>query len=217
MSDDMMKMRLSRLASAPGDNLEGEVLLQFPSMVQDKMKEVYVKLYGSLTVYVYFPAPIVINLTKGYFRSTVAYEARNSMVKSKTEHKLDLTRDKLTVWRRGTYPPAGSNTLAIPFKFKLSNQLPYTCKFAVNHPETKVTSEISYHVEVVGDRQALRAKRRQRTAFRVIPSLTRGVAIQEELASAWPGEWRTVSRERRIPLGTTGGYSHVQFSVSHHV
>lgn len=218
MSDDVMKLRLLRCASAPGDGLEGQVSLHFPVILQANIREVYVKLCGSLTVYVWALAIYArVVLTFDIYR-TIEYNSRSSMVpaKSTTAHKLVLTRDKLSVWRRGSYPPADTHTLQVPFHFELSKQLPYTCRYSLNQADATITSEISYHVELVGVRPAWRSKRRQRTAFRVVPSLVQGMAIQHHLAMTWPGQWRTVSRERRIPLGTTGGYSHVQFSVSPH-
>lgn len=103
----------------------------------------------------------------------------------------------------------------MPFAFDLSKHWPITCKHTVRDPtrKTSITSEVSYYVEVVAVRSGLQAKKRKRASFRLVSSLKRGLELQKELSLGWSGQWKTVSREKRIRLSDTGGYAHVKFSV----
>ena len=127
----------------------------------------------------------------------------DKFVDTKTEHSTIILKDKKTIWNRGTYPPPESHTLKIPFQFSLSDTLLPTCKHRAKDygKRSEIVGEVSYHLEVVGTRGALHSKRRERTAFKILPPSIRGAQLQDRLTPTWTGDWRAVTRHINIPVG----------------
>ncbi|KAI0345951.1 hypothetical protein BDW22DRAFT_1418218 [Trametopsis cervina] len=130
---------------------------------------------------------------------------------TKKEHTTELITEKITVWKRGTYPPPDSNILKIPFSFKLPVILPASCKHRAVDATKKqeVLGEVGYYLELVGARSGIHSKRRERTSFRVLPPTVRGAKLQDSLTPGWSGAWRTVARHINAPVGNTKRTSRV--------
>ena len=47
-----ISVHLASPAFCPGEALDGEVHLQFPAVLDDRFKEIHIKLHGSINVYV---------------------------------------------------------------------------------------------------------------------------------------------------------------------
>ncbi|KAI0087769.1 hypothetical protein BDY19DRAFT_953089 [Irpex rosettiformis] len=186
-----LSVHLTKPAFYPGEALEGEVHLQFPAILDDKFKEIHIKLYGSINV-------------------TITQKT-DKFTNTKTGHSAELAKDKKLIWTRGSYPPPDSHTLKIPFQFALPEPLLPTCKHRTkdNTNKQEIVGEVAYHLEIIGARGALHSARRERTTFKVLPPSARGTQLQDKLTPTWTGDWRTVSRYVNIPVGN-GRTSHVQ-------
>ncbi len=135
---------------------------------------------------------------------------------TKTEHNVELLRDKQKIWTRGTYPPPDSHVLKVPFQFSLPQALlPPTCKHRANSKgnNQEIAGEVSYHLEIVGSRGTLHSTKRERTTFRVLPPFARGAQLHSELTPSWTGDWRTVTRHINVPVGRGKRVSRIEMQV----
>jgi len=120
------------------------------------------------------------------------------------------------IWEPGIYPPPAEHMLTLPFRFVLPEHLPATCKHSATERSkgAQITGEVSYHVEVVGSRSALRSNKRERASFRMTAPFAHGAQLQHCLTPSWSGEWRTITRHNSIRLGNSGRFSRVEMTFS---
>ncbi|KAH6916674.1 hypothetical protein BKA70DRAFT_1485324 [Coprinopsis sp. MPI-PUGE-AT-0042] len=173
-----------------GERVSGVVELDFQLALEDKIKQVKIKLRGTASTYI----------TESTGQSTVTYHSSHRLV-----------REDIVLWTQGTYPPPGTHILQLPFEFQLPVDLPGSFRSKWADPN----ATISYGIEVVADRPGFfRFNRRLGHIFPVLPTAT-----QEEVENAlrldqgWPGEWKSVERSSEIRKRFWGEYSRVQAQV----
>ena len=128
--------------------------------------------------------------------------------------RVHLVKEGLSLWNSGTYPPAGSDTLEIPFAFRLPSTLPPSFEYG-DSKKSLERVRLRYAVEVVGKRNGLlRPNRRIIKPFPVLPPLKSGAELREALKRGWEGPWRSYSDNKSIRKGIWGDYSDVTMTVS---
>ncbi|KAI0832909.1 hypothetical protein BC628DRAFT_1335882 [Trametes gibbosa] len=171
----------------PGCLVEGEVELDFKTLRDSNIEEVHVKL-------------------RGFAKTRITYD------KTTLIQNIPLVRDDASLWSRGgAYPLPGEDTLRIPFRLQLPEDLPPPFR----HTRYGQIGKIGYAVIAVGVRPgALRLNRRVHAAFPLVPKDTPGVSLREKLSlMAVTGEdvnWRSEAKEEKIRRGLWGDYSTVQ-------
>lgn len=128
--------------------------------------------------------------------------------------RIHLIKEGLSLWNAGTYPPAGSDTLEIPFAFRLPSTLPPSFEYG-DIRKSLERVRLRYAVEVVGKRHGLlRSNRRIIKPFPVLPPHKSGAELREVLKRGWEGPWRSYSDNKSIRKGIWGDYSDVAMTVS---
>ena len=122
---------------------------------------------------------------------------------------IRLAHEDRALWARssGTYPPAGSDMLRIPFSFTLPSQLPPSFQYrGIGQSGT-----IRYALTAVGVRKGLLSlNKRHCHPLAVVPKDQLGKRLKADLAVHG---WKTFSKEERIRKGLWGEYSKVTVEV----
>ncbi|KAI0683446.1 hypothetical protein BC835DRAFT_1423249 [Cytidiella melzeri] len=171
-----------------GEAIHGEVHLDFPSLMRDKIEEVHVKLRGS----------VYTQITRQVGQNT-----------STRSHRIWLAHENVSLWRQGNgvYPPSGNNTLKLPFTFTLPSELIPSCEFNVYRKR----GSVRYFIQVVGQRPGIwRFNERHLTPFMLLPPLPAGAELREAIRRGWQGPWTTITEEKDIRRGIWGERSHVK-------
>ncbi|PSR70565.1 hypothetical protein PHLCEN_2v13604 [Hermanssonia centrifuga] len=181
----------SDLFKVAGEVLEGEVLLNFPTLQLDKVEEVYVKLEGTIST----------RITRS--------RGNTSNTSRQTVHLYD---QKIPVWSRGTaYPPPDTHILTIPFRFTLPSKLPPSCEFDTLDRGGRV----EYSIQVVGVRPGkFQINRRILRPFVVVPPHPKGAAVGQALRAGWAGGWRSIMETKPVRRGIWGEYSNVKWTIT---
>ncbi|KAI0087757.1 hypothetical protein BDY19DRAFT_953036 [Irpex rosettiformis] len=176
-----------------GEVLEGEVHINFPSLMKDKVEEVHIKLRGSIYTY--------IARKRGDHRNNRHNETQ----------RIQLIHDTISLWQQGNdvYPPPDSHILRLPFRFTLPPNLPPSCEF--NGYQKSGT--IGYFVQVVGKRDMLHLDKRVLIAFPVVQRDSEGAQLREAFLAGWQGPWKTLGGQRDIRRGIWGEYSNAKISL----
>ncbi|KIP10197.1 hypothetical protein PHLGIDRAFT_22411 [Phlebiopsis gigantea 11061_1 CR5-6] len=176
-----------RIARVPGEVLQGEVHLYFPTLLSDNIEEVHLKLRGS----------VVTKITR--------QQGQNQVTRRQRE---DLARETVSLWQKGgAYPPPDSHTLVLPFRFQLPSNLPPSCSFGGYH----WSATIGYALEAVGERSGLHFNRREFASFPVLPANPEGAGLRSFMTmEGWHGGWTTLERRAEIRRGIWGDYSEVK-------
>ncbi|KAJ3474847.1 hypothetical protein NLI96_g12226 [Meripilus lineatus] len=133
-----------------GELISGTVDLLFPTIIEEEVQEVHVKLRGAVD---------------------------SKIVKQRNKHRetrrdtMDIVRVNCSIWTKGTaYPTDSSNILRLPFQLPLPLDVPPSCRFEQKPffgPERK--GDIAYFVEVVGVRNGWSSPYRLSRASRCSP------------------------------------------------
>ncbi|KAL1944373.1 hypothetical protein VTO73DRAFT_3558 [Trametes versicolor] len=190
-SNPTISVHLARTFLMPGHSVEGEVELNFQELQQDNIQEVHVKLRGVVRT------ELTVNTT--------------------TDIKtVPLVRDDASVWSQGgAYPPPGSNTIRIPFRFLLPPDLPPSFHYSRYGRK----GAVRYAVTAVGTRPStFSLNRRVHAPLAIIPKDSpQGVALREKLAlMAATGaecEWRKERKEEKMRRGLWGDYATAQVEL----
>lgn len=195
----------------PGHSVEGEVELNFQELKQDNIQEVHVKLRGVVRTYAGFH----LRIARFQYSSQFLYRELN--VNTTTDIKtVPLVRDDASVWSQGgAYPPPGSNTIRIPFRFLLPPDLPPSFHYSRYGRK----GAVRYAVTAVGTRPStFSLNRRVHAPFAIIPKDTpQGVALREKLAllaaTGAECEWQKERKEEKMRRGLWGDYATAQVEV----
>ncbi|KAJ3558004.1 hypothetical protein NM688_g1165 [Phlebia brevispora] len=174
-----------------GEDVQGEVSLNFVRLRSTPIEEVHVKLRGS----------VFTQITRQQGDSTLTRRQR-----------IELLRSTVSVWKRGSaYPPPGTDILRIPFRFNLipSQTLP-SCLFT----SYRRSGRIVYSVEVVGVRSGLHFNKRLSNALSVVPPDAAGAAISQKLRSGEVPSWRSIRFNKHVRRGIWGEYSNVEATLT---
>ena len=120
-------------------------------------------------------------------------------------------REDTSLWTPGSaYPPPGSDTLRVPFTFKLPESLPPS--FHYGGFTRGQSGNIRYSLTAVGVRKgALNLNKRHRIPLAVLPRDETGAALKAEHATHG---WKSFTKEDSIRRGLWGDYSKVHVEVS---
>ncbi|PIL37737.1 hypothetical protein GSI_01431 [Ganoderma sinense ZZ0214-1] len=176
----------------PGSDVEGEVLLTFPKVQEEKIDEVVVALLGNLK------ASVVVS--HGNQRRSIS-------------ERQELVSLRTSLWKRGSaYPPPGSHVLRLPFRFRL----PSDPKLLPSIPSNagSESASIKYYVEVIAHRPTVlfgaedKTMRRQLTVVsRGDPGLCASIRSLRGLSAEGGPTWKTVHKEKKMRRGIWGEYS----------
>ncbi|KAI0638684.1 hypothetical protein C8Q77DRAFT_1154294 [Trametes polyzona] len=189
-SSKPISVNLTHVLYVSDSTIEGEVVLDFRHLVEDKIEEVHVKL-------------------RGLARTDVTL-GETTMIQ-----KIELVRDDVSVWSKGgAYPLSGSDVLRIPFRFHLPSNLYPSCHYTKYGQRGK----IRYAVSAVGVRPgALKFNRRVNAPIALVPKDTQGAALREKLIAAAstgiPLPWRTELKEEKMRRGLWGDYATAQVEL----
>ena len=121
-----------------------------------------------------------------------------------------------SLWKKGNkYPPQGSHTLQLPFRFKLPDILPPSCDYPCYLAGSQGRATVRYFVELVAKRSGLHRNRRISSIFPVLPRDAAGAFAHTTLIlRGWPGTWRRTQTTKEIRKGFYGDHSRVEVTVS---
>lgn len=193
-----------------GEVLEGEVHVNFPALMKDKVEEVHVKLRGSIVTYVPLSLPRSASNQPNALTSHIV--RRHGKERHNRTQRVQLIHDTISLWQQGStlYPPPDSHILRLPFTFTLPTNLPPSCEYT----GYEKSGNIGYFVEVVGKRDMLHMDKRVLVPFPVVSQSSEGAMLRERfLAGPWQGPWRNLGGNREIRRGLWGDYSNVKISV----
>lgn len=128
------------------------------------------------------------------------------------QETIDLAHDDVTVWTRsGPYPPPGSDTIRVPFRFVIPGRIPPSFSYW----KFFEGAHVRYSVAAVGMRKgALTIDRRHLIPLPILPRDEAGAAVKDAYSSHG---WKTFTAEDKIRRGLWGDYSKVHVEVrSHH-
>ncbi|TCD69538.1 hypothetical protein EIP91_007161 [Steccherinum ochraceum] len=178
-----------------GEVLKGEVELEFPGVQKDKVQEVVVRLRGS-----------------AYARLK---RSTNPGRNSGRRESIDVVKQDYHLWKRQrNNMPQGTQTLRIPFQFKLPPDAPPSCQISgrVNRRGKRYEAAVVYYIEVLAVRSGLFKKNRYlRRPLAVLPMDQVGAHINEQIQSsgvAFPT--RTREFRKKIRRGWLGRSATVQ-------
>ncbi|KAI0364559.1 hypothetical protein BV20DRAFT_1125540 [Pilatotrama ljubarskyi] len=187
-----ISLHLPRTLFVAGCVVEGEVELDVRQLHEDDIHEVHVKLRGH--------AKTELTCDKITDRETIR-----------------LVRDDASLWARGTaYPPPGSDTLRVPFRFQLPPHLPPSFQYR----GATASASVMYSITAVGVRPGtLSFNRRIRQPLAIVQKDDGpGIIARKQLATlAATGEepsWRTELKEEKIRRGLWGDYATVEVRCS---
>ncbi|KAH9948266.1 hypothetical protein B0H21DRAFT_249280 [Amylocystis lapponica] len=183
-----------------GGIIQGYVELNLPLLQEDRIGEVHVKL-------------------RGFARTVIHNSNATSMGTVGNDHEkiVTLIRETTSVWTRGqTFPPPGSHTLRLPFRFLLPEVLPPSFHLSAKRPNDNAT--VQYYVEAVGTRLgAFHFNRRVTRPVAVLPPGTADALLLRKslmMDDEWSGKWTTISRESKIRRGIWGSFSTIHMECS---
>ena len=124
---------------------------------------------------------------------------------------MRLVHEDTSLWTRGSaYPPPGSDTLRVPFTFRLPDSLPPSFHYGGFGRGQK--GNIRYSLTAVGVRKgALTLNKRHRVPLAVLPRDGLGAALKAEHATHG---WKSFTKSDSIRRGLWGDYSKVHVEVS---
>ncbi|KIP04856.1 hypothetical protein PHLGIDRAFT_178532 [Phlebiopsis gigantea 11061_1 CR5-6] len=175
----------------PGEAIQGEVHLCFPALVEEKFEKVAVTLSGFIDT--------KIIRGQGQFDQTGS---------DSRQQRVNLVQSVIQLWRKGeAYPPEGSRTLVLPFRFHLPASLPPSCSLR----SMEWTAAIEYALQVSGERCGPHSNRAIRQIIPVLPADAEGAVLQSVItAKGWQGVWNMRERQTEIRRGMWGAYSQVK-------
>ncbi|KAM5542507.1 hypothetical protein V8D89_003966 [Ganoderma adspersum] len=167
-----------------GSTLEGEVEINLRELNEDEVEEVHVELRGS----------------------SYTWMSRGTITLQET---VDLANDDVCVWTRsGPYPPPGSDTVRVPFRFTIPERIPPSFSYWTIFQGTHVR----YSVAAVGVRKgALTVNKRHLIPLPILPRDEVGAAVKDAYASHG---WKTFTAEDKIRKGLWGDYSKVHVELA---
>ncbi|KAI0087761.1 hypothetical protein BDY19DRAFT_953056 [Irpex rosettiformis] len=178
-----------------GETIKGEVHLNFPGLIKDKIDEVYVKLRGS----------VYTRISARHF----------DQMEQEQNLRISLIHENLTLWKHvadiSSYPPRDSHILIRPFQFTLPSTLLPSCEYG--GLDTSVCN-VRYFIQVVGQhRGKLRPKTRHFVPLPVLSVHSAGAELREALQLRWGGPWRSVVNEKDVRRGIWGERSHAKMTL----
>ena len=207
---EVLRLQLESVVHVAGEDLRGEVHLDFRALQRTPIEEVTVTFHGRLQTYVTETAWCRCPLTKDLLLSSKAtYTANRETHTSRS--KIDLINETNSLWTKGAaYPPPGEHVLKLPFCFTLPSWLKPSCEFS--HSKK---GSIAYAVRVVGRRTGLHFNKTIVRPLPVLPYHEKGALLRDTLLKEGFGTTRSQSWEKKIRRGIWGEYSTVEVSVRH--
>ena len=124
---------------------------------------------------------------------------------------IPLIHSSLDLWTQGSaYPPPGTDILHLPFRFRLSDNIPPSFHYRA----WQKSAYVFYELSAVGVRPGtFQFNRKQRMPLAVVPKDEVGVQLRERIPSLG---WRKGEKVEKIRKGLWGDYAtvHVEVSIS---
>ncbi|RDX47805.1 hypothetical protein OH76DRAFT_1484486 [Lentinus brumalis] len=172
-----LRLSLPSMVYCAGSNVEGEVLLDFRQLREEDIQQVQVKLRGSVHT--------MIKRDKTTLRETIP-----------------LVYVSLDLWTQGSaYPLPGTDTIRLPFRFRLPDNLPPSFHYS----GWQKSAYVLYELTIVGVRPGtFQFNKKLRMPLAVVPKDTIGKNLRNGIASLG---WRKGERTEKIRRGLWGDYS----------
>ncbi|KAJ7771990.1 hypothetical protein DFH07DRAFT_803338 [Mycena maculata] len=169
-----------------GELLQGQVDVNVPMALADKMESVKIKLRGS----------IVTKITE------TEHHAGGENETHYQHQTVELVRADETLWDQFN-TPQGVQVLSCPFRLQLPPNLPPS----FHHSQFNRKVAITYSLEVVGVRHGLlHANRRVRKIFSVVPAASAWeLNASAALRQGWGGPWKPIATNKEIRHGVLFG------------
>ncbi|RPD67563.1 hypothetical protein L226DRAFT_499814 [Lentinus tigrinus ALCF2SS1-7] len=181
-------LHIPPLVYVAGGTIGGEVEIDFRQLREQNIEEIQVRLRGRSETYIH----------------------RNNL-KNTVHETIRLVHENQSLWHEGgAYPPAGSDTLRVPFSFKLPDALPPSFRYDI----LEESATIRYALTAVGVRKGLlNFNKKYYTPIAVLPRDDVGAKIRED-AQREVRPWKKYEREERIRKGLWGDYAKVKVELS---
>ncbi|KAI0802031.1 hypothetical protein BC629DRAFT_1252909, partial [Irpex lacteus] len=166
-----------------GETIQGEVHLNFPGLIRDKINEVHVKFRGYVYTYQRLQVPLI-------------------------HENISLWEQGVGT---SSCPSPGSDILIRPFSFKLPSTLLPSCEYGGLN--TYVCNVRYFVQVVGRRPGKLKLNERHLVAFPVLPALTSGAKLRETFQQGWRGPWRATAQEKDVRRGIWGDHSHVKVTL----
>ena len=205
-NSELIRLVLDPGLRVAGEEVKGEVYLDFAELQKTPLEEIHVKLRGTVLTYeafVFATSPILTYC--GHFQRSITRQIGQSTIPDR--RIVSVVREDLWVWTKGTvYPAAQENILKLPFSFVLPENSPLSCEYR---------KFVGYSVEVIGVRAGiLHRKKRITQTLPVLPHNALGAELRDTLRLGWGGRLRSVAFPKKIRKSIWGEYSDVLVNVS---
>ncbi|KAJ7503092.1 hypothetical protein B0H11DRAFT_1987778 [Mycena galericulata] len=183
---ESLTLHFSDYVRVAGEMMQGQVDVNVPKALEDKIENVRIKLRGS----------VVTKITETEHRAGGESETHYQ------NQTVELIRADQSIWDQFS-SPQGVQVVSCPFQLQLPPNLPPS----FHHSQVNRKVAISYSLEVIGSRHGLfHANRRIRRIFSVVPAATAlELNANAALRQGWGGPWKPISTNREIRHGILFG------------